>query len=167
MIILGMDQGLANFGYAVMKIEGKQRTLVHYGCFKSKANGNQQKRIFDLMTAVEELITKYKPDLITHERLFFSTPGKQSRNKSASILNTNMITGAIWYIAGKYNIPVHEYSPQTIKKITVGNGRAEKEVMIQKIESEFTIECPKTCKEHICDAVAIALAGSQNDIAAA
>ena len=163
MRILSVDQGLANFGFAVLEKDEKATKLLNYGCFVTKSDGDQQKRIFDLINNFEMLVEQYKPDYIVHERLFFSPPGKNMRKKSASILNTNMITGAIWYIAGKHAVPVAQYSPQTVKKLLTGNGRAEKETIIKKIDNMFVIECLKSRKEHICDAVAIGLAFIQND----
>ncbi len=114
MRILSIDQGIANFGYAVLEKDDSGVKLVTYGCFVTKSQGDQQKRIYDLITNFENLVIEFKPDQIAHERLFFSPPGKNMRKKSASILNTNMITGAIWYIAGKHNIPVAQYSPQSV-----------------------------------------------------
>jgi crossover junction endodeoxyribonuclease RuvC len=162
MIILAVDQGLASFGWAVLNCD-KQIELIDYGCFTTNAQGNQQERIFKLLSRFENLIDTYSPGCLVHERLFFSPPGKNVRKKSASILNTNMITGAMWYLAGKHNIPVEQYSPQTVKKSLTGNGRAEKDVMIKEIESRFSIECIKTHKEHICDAISIGLAYIKNN----
>lgn len=157
MIVLSIDQGIAHFGYAVLDVQKDSISLVDYGCFISNSNGNQQVRVYKLISSFEALIEKHKPQYIIHERLFFSPPGQNSRKKSASILNTNMITGAIWYIAGKHEIEVFQYSPQTVKKELCGNGRADKELVISIIEKRFTIECLKTHKEHICDAVSIGL----------
>ena len=162
-IILSVDQGLANFGYAVLSKTDEKIELITYGCFVTKSTGDQAERIYNLMSQLEGLIETYNPEQIVHERLFFSPPAKNMRKKSASILNTNMITGAMWYIAGKHGIPVSQFSPQTVKKILTGNGRADKTVMIKKIENMFTIECLKSRKEHICDAVAIGLAYIKND----
>ena len=165
MIILSVDQGIAHFGYAVLEYTENGINLMDYGCListikksKKKKPISQQRRMFELMSKFEDLIVKYEPKHIVHERLFFSPPAKNSRKKSASILNTNMITGSIWYIAGKYNIDVHQYSPQTVKKSLTGNGRADKDVIIKQIESVFNIECLKTHKEHVCDAISIGLA---------
>ena len=152
-----MDQGIASFGYSILSIEKNCVDLLEYGCFKSKSSGNQQKRIFDLINNIEQLVDIYKPECMVHERLFFSPPAKNSRKKSASILNTNMITGAIWYISGKYNIPIVQFSPQTVKKTLCGNGRAEKEDVINYINNKYSVLCSSCKAEHICDAIAIGL----------
>jgi crossover junction endodeoxyribonuclease RuvC len=161
MIILSVDQGIAHFGYAVLDISNNKTNLITYGCFlstiKKKHPVTQQRRMFELMSKFEDLIIQYQPNCIIHERLFFSPPAKNTRKKSASILNTNMITGSIWYIAGKHNVDVYQYSPQTVKKTLTGNGRAEKDTIIKQIESMFNVECLKTHKEHICDAISIGL----------
>lgn len=165
MIILSVDQGIAHFGYAVLEYTENGINLMDYGCFistikKSKKTKpiSQQRRMFELMSKFEDLIVKYEPKHIVHERLFFSPPAKNSRKKSASILNTNMITGSIWYIAGKHDLEVWQYSPQTVKKSLTGNGRADKDDIIKQIESMFDIDCLKTHKEHVCDAISIGLA---------
>ena len=162
MIILSVDQGIAHFGYAVLECVDGNTNLLDYGCFissiKKKNPQTQQRRIYELISKFEDLVVKYEPTYIVHERLFFSPPAKNTRKKSASILNTNMITGTIWYIAGKHNVELFQYSPQTVKKSLTGNGRAEKDVIIKQIESMFDIECLKTHKEHICDAISIGLA---------
>lgn len=165
MIILSVDQGIAHFGYAVLEYTENGINLMDYGCFistikksKKKKPISQQRRMFELMSKFEDLIVKYEPKHIVHERLFFSPPAKNSRKKSASILNTNMITGSIWYIAGKHDLEVWQYSPQTVKKSLTGNGRADKDDIIKQIESMFDIDCLKTHKEHVCDAISIGLA---------
>ena len=165
MIILSVDQGIAHFGYEVLEYTENGINLIDYGCFistikksKKKKPISQQRRMFELMSKFEDLIVKYEPKHIVHERLFFSPPAKNSRKKSASILNTNMITGSIWYIAGKHDLEVWQYSPQTVKKSLTGNGRADKDDIIKQIESMFDIDCLKTHKEHVCDAISIGLA---------
>ncbi len=157
MIILSVDQGIAHFGFAVLDVSTDSISLIDYGCFVSPSKGNQQIRIYNLISKFEEIIDKYSPSYIAHERLFFSPPAKKSRKKSSSILNTNMVTGAIWYICGKHEIEAYEYPPQSVKKTLCGNGRAEKDEIITYIQSLFDIECPKTYKEHICDAIAIGM----------
>ena len=157
MIILGIDQGLAHLGYAVIDVTDKTINLLDYGCLLSHPGNDPAERIFELINNLEKIILLHNPINIAHERLFFSPPAKNSRKKSASILNTNMVTGAIWYIAGKHSIKVSEYSPQTVKKTLCGDGRAEKEKIITYIEGLFDIECTKTKKEHICDAIAIGM----------
>ena len=157
MIILSVDQGIAHFGYAILDVKADSISLVDYGCFISQPNGNQQVRIYNLISKFEDLITKYNPSYVTHERLFFSPPAKNSRKKSSSILNTNMVTGAIWYMCGKHAIEAYEYPPQSVKKTLCGDGRAEKDSIITYIESLFDITSPKTHREHICDAIAIGM----------
>lgn len=157
MVILSMDQGIASFGFAVFSVDKSGVELLKSGCYTSTANGNQQKRIYNLMSKIEKLIVEYKPTYMVHERLFFSPPAKNSRKKSASILNTNMITGVLWYLAAKHNALIAQFSPQTVKKTLCGNGRAEKEDVIKYIEERFEINCPITHKEHMCDAIAIGL----------
>lgn len=88
MIILSVDQGIAHFGYAVLEYTENGINLMDYGCFistikksKKKKPISQQRRMFELMSKFEDLIVKYEPKHIVHERLFFSPPAKNSRKK--------------------------------------------------------------------------------------
>ena len=162
MVVLGIDQGIAHCGFAILNVKNNDVQLLDYGCIVTKADGDQPQRLFGLLSAIERLIIRYNPQCICHERLFFSTPAKNSRKKSASILNTNMVTGGIWYMAGKHKKSIFQYSPQTVKKTVCGSGRADKTLVIDTVSQLFDIKCSKTSKEHICDAVAIALTYLQN-----
>lgn len=173
MIILGIDQGLANSGYSILELKEnkkkyKEKTnlikiskryveLLDYNIIKTSSKDDVRMRLVSFVSLLEDIIDKYQPSVIVCERLFYSHPAKESENRSVSILSTDMVNGLIAYICGKRNIDYFTYTPTSVKKNLCGNGRAPKEDVIKVIDEKFSIISNKTNKNHICDSVAIAL----------
>lgn len=154
MKILGIDQGIANLGYAIIDENEK---LITYGCITTTSNESIEKRFEKIYIELSNIINEYEPDNISCEKLFFSTPGKGKRKKSASIVYTNMITGLIILLAGQFNMNLKMFVPGSVKKKITNNGKATKDEVIGVIEKKYDIKTSKTKKEHIFDALAIAL----------
>lgn len=176
---MGIDQGLAHLGYCFINAEknddspithnqiviGEYRAeLISYGAIftKPEKNIDASRRLYNLIDQCENLITENNPEDIAFEHLFYSTPGIGSRKKSASIMDTNMVTGALCYIIGKNNKKHFTYPPTAVKKSICDNGKANKDDVITKINELFDIQCNKTSKDHICDSISIALTHLKN-----
>lgn len=172
MIVFGIDQGLAHLGYSVVDFKFIKKTsaegyvkiypmvwakLIEYDAIFTTSDEEFPERLFRLTTKLENKILEYNPDMVCCERLFYSPPGKGSRNKSSAIMTTNMVTGTIAYICGKHRIKFNTYPPTRVKKNLCGSGTAQKEDVIKKILELFEINTTSTKKEHICDSVAIAM----------
>ena len=113
------------------------------------------KEIFEFLKAK---IEKYNCQFISCEKLFHNEKQKNGRNKSASIVRTNMVSGLIYLLGGLFNIPVFEFVPGTVKKHITGNGQATKEEMIERISKWLKITF-KRSEEHRADAIGICIAG--------
>lgn len=158
MYVLGIDQGIAHLGYAII-CDGE---LIEYGCLLTKPSQGLEKRFYAIYSKVKELMEVYHPSYISGERLFYTSPMKGNRNKSASMVYTNMITGILAAIAGEYSIELVTFVPSAVKKAVCGTGKAEKDDIINKIHEMFDVETTKSRHEHICDAIAIALTCYEN-----
>jgi crossover junction endodeoxyribonuclease RuvC len=118
-------------------------------------------RLFDEMTAV---VDTYHPTLAAVEAPFHGVSAR-------SALQLAHARGVILASLGRAGIPIHEYSPATIKKSVTGSGRAEKfqvQAMVTRLlASERAIDGPD-----VADAAAAALchlfgAGFQTAVAQA
>ena len=119
-VILGIDPGTSVMGYGVIKIAGKQLTLLQYGVIHLKKYQNHEiklKKIFERMTG---LITDFSPDEVALEAPFY---GKNIQ----SMLKLGRAQGVAMAAALNYQIPIVEYAPKKVKLSVTGNGNASKE----------------------------------------
>ena len=152
MRIMGIDQGIANMGYSILD----DKALVAYGYISTNNKETIEQRLYSIYSRVEELILEYNPEIICCEKLFYTAPSGESRNKSASIIYTNMITGVLTCLAGKYGIEFRMFVPSMVKKAICNNGVAKKEEVIAKIKSMYSVQTLKSKAEHVCDSISIA-----------
>ena len=165
---IGIDQGVANCGFSVVELhENDELDVLKSGTIITKSDYPLPQRMLLLYSSISQLVKEYKADIIGCEKLFFnplqkSDTKKGGRNKSASIVYTNMATGLLYLIAGENEIPLKEFVPGTVKKALTGNGRASKEsveeAVIQAVlssEREISTDTLKT--SHESDGIAIGI----------
>ena len=127
MIILGIDPGTATTGYGVIKIPddilGREFKydieLIGYGNISTSKDDLMTKRLLLLHRGMEDLMEKYKPDILVIEMLFF---GANTR----TAISVGQARGVIMLSAGKRTIPIHEYTGPSVKLMVAGSGRADK-----------------------------------------
>ena len=71
-IILGLDPGIADTGYGVIKYDRGKLSCLDYGSIKTKATNSLSNRLEILDKELEELIKHYQPDVVAVEQLFFN-----------------------------------------------------------------------------------------------
>ncbi|MDP4181094.1 MAG: crossover junction endodeoxyribonuclease RuvC, partial [Bacillota bacterium] len=98
---------------------------------------------------LEELITKYKPDAVSVEELFFNKNIKTA-------LNVGHGRGAALLAAARLDVDVFEYTPLQVKQSVAGYGRAEKAQVQQMVK--LILNLPKIPKpDDVADALAVAI----------
>lgn len=149
MRILGVDPGIAIVGFGFVDKEVSQVIPVQYGCVQTDCSTALQMRLLQVYEAIEQLLHKYKPDVMSVEKLFFN------RNVT-NALTVGQARGVIIFAAAKHGIPVMEYTPLQVKQAVVGYGRAEKK-QVQKMVRLFLRlgEIPKP--DDVADALAVAI----------
>ena len=122
MIVMGIDPGLANLGYAFIEIKkkgGKLKTI-DYGCIITDPKFPTGERLKKIHNELNKLIKKYKPDIMAVESLYFFKNLKTA-------LPVSQAKGVILLAAAKNKIPVYEFTPLQVKMVVTGYGRAEKQ----------------------------------------
>lgn len=149
MIILGIDPGLQVTGYGIIDLNDKKMIYKSSGRIKTSTNqGNLPKRLKIIIQGLNEIITEYKPQCVSIEKVFVN-----SNPNSTLILG--QARGAAISISVINNIDVFEYTALQIKKSVVGYGHAKKfqvQSMIQKI-----LNLPSIASEDSSDALAAAV----------
>jgi crossover junction endodeoxyribonuclease RuvC len=152
MIILGIDPGIADTGYGVINKDDRGKMIcLDYGSIKTPAHENLAIRLETLNKTLDEIIKKYKPDLVAIEQLFFCKNVKTA-------LVVGHARGVIMFTVQKNKIPIVEYTPLQIKQAVSNYGRADK-IQVQKMIKLLLnlTEVPRP--DDAADALAAAICG--------
>lgn len=153
MIILGIDPGKATSGYGLIKVNGKELSLLDFGWIKTPKEEKTPQRLLTIAKEIEVLIKRFSPDILSMERLFFFANAK-------TVMGVSEAMGVIKMAAAKKKVPVVEYAPLEIKMVVAGNGRAKKDYIKKAIRKIVKIRCPNKKKAHfddVADAIAVAI----------
>jgi crossover junction endodeoxyribonuclease RuvC len=133
-VCFGVDPGSVNCGWGAVWSDGHKFELVEYGVIhlakQEKEIAPRLKIIFERLSAKIEDI---RPDSFSVESVFFSknvqSLVKLSHARAAAILS-----------ASANNVPVFEYSPNSIKKAVTGKGKASKEQVQFMVKNMLNIK---------------------------
>lgn len=145
-MVLGIDPGLANTGWAVLRDE---ETLVECGCLETGISDASAVRLGKIYDEVSRLIKKYKVEEVALETLFFARNAK-------SVIKVSEAIGVIKLCGVRCGLGVFGYTPLQVKMALVGYGRAEKEQVEIMVRHFLKLE-EAVSPSHASDAVAVGL----------
>lgn len=147
--ILGIDPGLADTGYGVIKKDKGEVTSIDLGCIKTKAGMPEKQRLVEIHTAINQLIKKFRPDIIAVEKLFF---GKNV----TTAMSVSQARGVIILAAGKHRLELVEFTPLQVKQALTGYGRASKNQIKEMVKIILNLSRPPK-SDDAADALAVAI----------
>jgi crossover junction endodeoxyribonuclease RuvC len=155
-IILGVDPGIADTGYGIIKAEGSRLTCLSYGSIKTDKKLSLADRLETLYIELDKIIKKYKPDLVSIEELFF--------NKN---VRTALIVGQARGVAlltfKKNGLKIVEYTPSQAKAAVSAYGQASK-MQVQKMV-KLILNLDKLPRpDDAADALALAICGLNSNL---
>ncbi len=149
MVILGIDPGYAIVGFGAVVYENNRFTVLGYGAITTRAHTEFTSRLEEIYDGMNELITKFRPDCISVEKLYFNT------NTTTAIAVAES-RGCILLAAKKGLVPVFEYTPLQVKSSVTGYGRAEKKQIMEMTRIMLGLEkIPRP--DDAADALALAI----------
>lgn len=149
MRILGIDPGYAIVGFGVVDYAGMNFTPLEYGAITTEAGTIFSDRLTSIYSDLDFLISRWQPDCIALERLFFTSNQK-------TVIDVAQARGVIILCAAQHNIPLYEYTPLQVKMAVVGYGKAEKKQVMDLTRRILRLEqIPKP--DDAADALAIAI----------
>ena len=156
MVILGIDPGYAIVGYGVIEKDksGKCR-VIDYGAINTPKEEDFPVRLAMIQDGMKALISRYKPDAIAVEELFFN----QNITTGIAVAEAR---GVILCTAIQHVSKVFEFTPMQIKMAITGVGKAEKhqvQFMTKTILGLKSIPKP----DDAADALAVALTLAQTN----
>ncbi|MGI6579813.1 MAG: crossover junction endodeoxyribonuclease RuvC [Saccharofermentanales bacterium] len=149
MIILGIDPGYAITGYALIDYSDQKFKVLDYGLVTTKANSYFPERLLLIEHSLEMLISKYKPDVMAIEELFFN------RNTTTAI-GTAQARGVAVVTGARNKIPVFEYTPKQVKLAVTGYGNSDK-IQVQEMVKVLLNLNKIPEPDDVADALAVAL----------
>ncbi len=126
-VILGIDPGLADTGFGVIKKTKSRLELIDYGCIRTKAKEPTEDRLLEIANFLDKIIKKYQPDVIAVEKLFFCKNVKTA-------LAVGQARGVIILAAGKHQLQLHEFTPLQVKMALTTYGKASKNQVQQMVK---------------------------------
>lgn len=148
MIVLGIDPGTQRIGYGVIEFLNGDFKLIKSGLFLIK-NKDDASVLFEAKKYTDQLIKKYKPNILGIEKLFFA----KNQKTAMSVAQTR---GVILFSAKENKIPIKEYSPNEVKSMIAGYGFADKKAVLKMVGLTLGIRNFKIIDD-ASDALAIAI----------
>lgn len=153
MRILGIDPGLATVGWSVIDSQRGRLSPVAYGAIITPPHTDIEARLLMIKSDLEAIISKYEPEEMAVEELFFNT------NITTGIAVAEA-RGVILCTAHAMGVKISEYTPLQVKQAVVGYGRAEKHQVIAMVTTILKLKSPPK-PDDTADAVAIAICHAQ------
>ncbi len=119
MVILGVDPGYATVGFGVLNYDNKHFGVVDFGAVTTEAGRSFPDRLKNIYDDLTFLFDRYKPEVMSIEKLFFNTNQKTA-------IDVAQARGVILLAAKNAGAEIYEYTPLQVKQSVVGYGRAEK-----------------------------------------
>ncbi len=149
MRIIGIDPGLATIGFGILDTDGPRSEVRDFGYISTPKTLSNASRLGQIARDLEEICTKWKPDVCAIEELFFS-------KNTSTALKVAEARGVILHTINRLGYPIFEYNPGQIKIAVTGHGKATKPEMQKMVSLILKLkEIPKP--DDAADALAIAL----------
>ena len=134
--ILGIDPGLANTGWGVVRQYGPRMECMAYGCVSTPASAELSQRLAKIHEQVSAVISRF--ETIT------------------AAFATGQARGAALVACAQHGLSVGEFTPRQIKMAVVGTGSADKAQVQYMVKKLLNLQVePKP--DHASDALAAAI----------
>jgi crossover junction endodeoxyribonuclease RuvC len=146
---MGIDPGVANTGFGVVRIAGSRMTAIDGGVIEAPPGETIENRLARIHKALTELIVWHEPASVALEDIYF---GRNVR----SAIAVGQARGVVMLAAAQAQIPCFDYTPQAVKLAVCGTGSAAKR-QVQKMVGSL-LGLPKAPEsDHAADALAVAV----------
>lgn len=146
---MGIDPGVANTGFGVIRVAGGQMVAVDGGVIELDADQPPETRLARIHEELAKLIAWHEPAAVALEDLYF--------NKNVrSALAVGQARGVAMLAAAQHGIPCFDYTPQAVKMAVCGTGSAAKR-QVQRMVGALLGLAREPESDHTADALAVAI----------
>lgn len=148
-IILGIDPGIADTGYGVIKEDRGNLSCLAYGSIKTKAGEDLVTRLNILHLELDKVIKKYHPESAAVESLFFN------KNVRTALI-VGQARGVALLTLSQNKLAVTDFTPSQVKQAVASYGKASKQQVQKMVKLILRLkETPQP--DDAADALAIAI----------
>jgi crossover junction endodeoxyribonuclease RuvC len=148
-LVMGIDPGVANTGFGVVRVTGGKMSAVDGGVIEAPTDEPAAGRLTLIHDALAELLSWHQPVALALEDVYF---GKNVR----SAIAVGQARGVALLAAGQRGVPCFDYTPQAVKMAVCGSGSAAKEQVQRMVGTLLRLpQAPET--NHAADALAVAI----------
>ena len=156
MFVLGIDPGLSRCGYAVVEPAPRGRgRAIAMGVIRTSPADDVPHRLAELHRELTALLDEYEPSVVSVERIFF-------QNNVRTATGVAQASGLALALAAMRGIVVAQYSPNAVKSVVAGDGRAEKVQVQEMVQFLLGLASPPKPAD-AADAAALALCHLAHD----
>ena len=148
-VVMGIDPGVANTGFGVVRVAGGQISAIDGGVIEVPPGDPAETRLARIHTELEGLIGWHEPAAIALEDLYF---GKNVR----SAIAVGQARGVVMLAAANHDVPCFDYTPQEVKMAVCGSGAADK-AQVQHMVGALLRLPQRPRSDHAADALAVAI----------
>lgn len=153
-IILWVDPGTTTIWFALIEKSKNNLELLDYWIVETPPKMELKYKLLEIWTDIWELLDIHKPDLVSIEKLFFTTNIK-------TWIDVSHARWVIMYEAIKRWIEILEFTPLELKHAITWYGKADKKQVQNAIKIIMKLETiPKP--DDAADAVCLAYIGALN-----
>ena len=157
MRILGVDPGTQKMGYSILDLDddgGMPRCLA-YGIFDGGRSKEIAERLHLLLGELQALAEHWAPDQLAIEEPFVA-----AARGAKSAIAVGQAQAVALLIAARAGIPIHRYTPATVKSAVANYGAGDKAQVQRSVRILLGLG-DKPMTEDASDAIAIALCHAQ------
>lgn len=149
MFYLGIDPGLSEVGFGIIKVVDNEPVFVDCGIIKTVPADSLPERLCIIKKDLIEILGMHKYSAVGIEELFFV------KNVTNGI-KVAQARGVIVAEVHEKGLPIHEFKPTEIKSNITGNGAADKRQVQEMLKRLLNLsDLPKP--HDAADALAIAI----------
>jgi crossover junction endodeoxyribonuclease RuvC len=148
--VMGVDPGLTRCGVGVVEgAPGGALNLIDVVVIRTPPDAPLEERLAGLERALEELVTRHRPEIIAVERVF-------SQHNVRTVMGTAQAGAVAALAAGRRGIPLSMRTPSEVKAAVTGSGRADKAQVTTMVTRVLRLDAPVRPAD-AADALALAI----------
>ena len=150
MDVCGIDPGLDTSGYAVVRADGADLTVLDAGICRTDTSMTLPQRLAQIEADFSGLLERWPVDTVAVEQLY-----AHYKHPLTAVLMGHA-RGVIIATAARFERPVRHYAATQVKRFLTGNGRASKAQMQRGVMTAYGLPCLPEPHD-VADALAIAM----------